>query len=218
MTPTALAAAQIASTRTACTATVSANTPTSSRGAVAVRVDRLVDRAQRTLEPQPPQERHGPRERPARRREKSSTASTTVAATNAASIQMYAPTSYCPTASANPTAASVTVAAPPSARSSSTVPATGRVLPGMAARRLEDPDRVAADRRRQDLPGGVRGEVGPREPGEPVANALRRSSRCQRHAIGNTVTAMIVTESRNQPRLAFERMSHVCERSIFQTR
>ena len=43
------------------------------------------------------------------------------------------------------------------------------------------------------------------------------SSRCQRHAMGQTVPPMIASESRNQAGLAFVRISHVCERSTFQT-
>ena len=40
----------------------------------------------------------------------------------------------------------------------------------MPAARLVDPQRVAADGRRQDLPGGVRREVGARQPGERVVD------------------------------------------------
>ena len=57
-------------------------------------------------------------------REKSATASTIVPITNTPSTQRYGPTGYFPIASAKPTPASASVAAPPSARSRSTEPAT----------------------------------------------------------------------------------------------
>src|SRR5437763_4578349 len=47
-------------------------------------------------------------------------------------------------------------------------------LAGVAPRGLEDPHRVATDRPRQQLAAGVGDEVGAHEPGKPVANALRR--------------------------------------------
>src|SRR5574340_939243 len=45
---------------------------------------------------------------------------------------------------------------------------------GMATRRLDDANGVAADRRRQDLPRGVRDEVRAGEPAEPLQDAVRR--------------------------------------------
>ena len=65
------------------------------------------------------------------------------------------------------------VAAPPSARSSSTVPATGPARAGMAPRGLVDPRRVAAERGRQHLGGGVGDERRPHEPAEPLVHAAR---------------------------------------------
>ena len=85
---------------------------------------------------------------------------------------------------------------------------------GVPLRGLEDPHRVAADRRRQDLAGGVRDEVRPRQPPEPVDDPLRASSHCQRSAIGSAVTIMIVTASANHHRFADVSTSHVCWRSI----
>ncbi len=46
-------------------------------------------------------------------------------------------------------------------------------VPRMAARRLVDPDRVSADRRREYLACRIGDEVGPRQPGNAVLDALR---------------------------------------------
>ena len=65
--PTALAVHQIASTRTAWMASVSAKTPIEQPRVRAIRVHSLVHGADGPLDPQPPQQRHGARERPPRR-------------------------------------------------------------------------------------------------------------------------------------------------------
>ena len=90
-------------------------------------------------------------------------------------------------ASPNPIAARISVAAPPSARSSSTDPVTGAAVARMALRRLVDPRRVAADRRRAAPARPCRrrstsGRASARSSRMPRA----RSSRCQRQAIGQT--------------------------------
>ena len=85
-----------------------------------------------------------------------------------------------------------------------------RDLPGMAARRLEDARRVAADRRRQHLPDGVRDEVGARQPGD--ATRRRRAPRAaaaSASAIGGTVTSVSAAERSSHGTLADVMMSFV---------
>ena len=86
------------------------------------------------------------------------------------------------------------MAAPPSARSSSTEPATGPPCPGAALGRLEDPHSVAPDGSGKHLSRRVRDEVRANEPAAAGRTIPRASSsRCQRQAIGHTDSTMIAS-------------------------
>ena len=180
-------------------------------------MDRLVHRAQRPLEPQPPQQRDEPRQRPAR------------PAREQQHAEHHRPDDergLDPDVRADAVATDREQEADRGERdgrcsSERTLeqhgPGDGAGVPGMPLGALVDAHRVAADRRRQDLPGGVRREVRPDEPRSRSWISRAASSRCQRHAIGQTVPPMIASESRNHPGDACESTCHVFERSIFET-
>ena len=73
---------------------------------------------------------------------------------------------------------------------------------GVAPRRLVDPRRVAAERGREHLGGGVGDERRPHEPAEPLVTPLEASSFCQRQASGQTERTQIANDASHQPALA----------------
>ena len=88
----------------------------------------------------------------------------------------------------------------------------------VAARGLEDPDGVAADRGGQDLAGRVGDEVRPGQPRQPLVHALRPEQAAP--ALGHRHDGEGHDRDREQepPRLASAMTSAVSRMSIFQTR
>ena len=141
---------------------------------VAVAVDALVDRAHRTLDPELPQDRDGPAERSPRllreqhhgdneRGDHEPELDPQVGAdVVVADRQDEAHSGECE----RRRAAERTF--------EQHRPGDRTALPRVAAGRLEDAHPVAADRRRQDLPGRVRGEVRAHQPAQPVEDPACR--------------------------------------------
>src|SRR5581483_11882153 len=138
---------------------------------VPVSVDPLVDGAQRALDPQPPEQRNRPSERPPHAAREEDDAENDGRDDEG---------------ELDPEVGADVVAADrehePDRREGEGRRAAERALEqhrprdrptvaGVPPRRLEDPHRVAADRGREDLAGRVRREVRPRQPRQPVVDA-----------------------------------------------
>ena len=211
--PTAFAAAQIERIRTAWTTSVTANTPTSSRGRARGSGGRrrrrraAVVRDAEPLEqrPRPARAAGAPSGRRRGRRARASRGRRRPRARGTRSRRSV------PIASRNPIAPSSDASPRRRGRArAGRSPVTSAVRPGMPACRLDDAHRVAAERRRQHLARRVGDEVRPRQPREAARRCrCARSSHCQRRAMGRAVPIMIATASRNHHGLASTRMSTV---------
>ena len=151
-------------------------------------------------------------------RAKNRKARTSVPKTKTPSTQRYALTSYCADREQEADRAERhgRRAAQPSLEEDGA--RDDRRPPGMPTRRLDDPHRIAAERRRKDLSGRVGDEVRARQPRQALVDAVcaRGAAPAQREA--GTVTTMIATASANQARSVSARTSSVVSSSTFQTR